>query len=66
MVYTTDSVWCLLIIVKPILTIEQSHNIYHWTVVCDLISWGKEQSQTTFYFPADKESVCIRKIGKSK
>ena len=28
MVYTIDSVWCLLIILKPILTLEYSCNIY--------------------------------------
>ena len=29
MMYTIGSVWCVLIILKPILTLEQSCNIYH-------------------------------------
>ena len=59
MLYTIGGLWRLLIILKPILTIEQSRNIYNWAVIRSLICWEKLQSQ--HYFAADEESGCIRK-----
>ena len=52
------------IILKPILSLEQSCNIYNRTVICGLICWGKQWLQQFFTF--QQKRVCIRKIGKCK
>ena len=61
MVNTIGCVWCLLIILKPIFTLEYSSNIYHQTVVCGLICRRKQQSKQLFIFKQNRRGYVQEK-----
>ena len=64
MLCAIGSVLRLLIILKAILTLEKSCNIYHWTKVCGLICWEKQRSQQQFFSSKRGECTNEKKIAK--